>query len=568
MHKLKKHVLFFALLLLALSIFAQNPTETPELVTAKIIGNEIHATFHIPENQHITLQKEYFYIELAEIAGLSGEETIYPEGQKSAEGEIEYHGNVTLIKTFHTTSEFSANQITFYAGHQICLDTGSCLRPDEVEFSLDYENATEKETDTPKPKAKATTNDIIKFLFMAFIGGIILNIMPCVLPVLSIKAMSLVKQSQQDRKQIFYSSMAYTAGIVVSFIILATVIVVLKASGEMVGWGFQFQSAGFVTALLIMIFVFALSMFDVFIIRAPGMQTATKASSKNGLMGSFASGIFAVLLATPCTAPLLGAALGFAFSQPPVMIYAIFILIGIGLALPFIILGVWPKAIKAIPRPGEWMNVFKEVMGFLLFLTALYLLRSLYFLIGGLNLISVLLYLIILAFATWIYGRFAKPYFSTKRQMIATVIALLVAIGGGFLTLNFDVSEETLSMESSHYPRNWEKFSPEILQDYRDQGIPVFVDFGAEWCLTCKTNEETVLFTDDIEAAFKKNGVKQLRGDNTKKDDTIVEWLGKFNRAGVPLYIFYTPGAKEAIVLPELITKSMVLNMLDKLKEQ
>lgn len=564
MIKSKKLLLTMLSMILIFSIFAGiSEDNSVKIVTAKIMGNEIQATYHIPEGEHITLQKDYFYIEIAETAGLTAEDTIYPKGHKTPEGDVEYHGEVTLKKVFHTSNQFKAKQITFYAGHQICLNSGSCLPPDEVEFVLDYENST---TETPiEDKEKTATSAIIKFLIMAFLGGLILNIMPCVLPVLSIKAMSLVKQSQQDKAQIFKSSMAYTAGIIVSFITMALAIVIIKASGEMVGWGFQFQSAGFVTVLLVMIFVFALSMFDVFIIRAPGMQMATKASSKSGLFGSFASGIFAVLLATPCTAPLLGPALGFAFSQPPTMIFSIFILIGVGLAFPFIILGLWPKAIKAIPKPGEWMNVFKEVMGFLLFATALYLLRSLYFLIGGLNIINVLAYLIILGFAAWLYGRFAKPYFSTKKQLIYTFIALVIAIGGAFLTLNYDVSAESLSMEESHYPRDWEKFTPEKLQEYRDQNIPVFVDFGAEWCLTCKTNEETVLFTDEIEVAFKTKGVKLLRGDNTKKDDVIVEWLGKFKRAGVPLYIFYLPGADEAIMLPELITKKMVLKMLDKL---
>jgi thiol:disulfide interchange protein DsbD len=396
---------------------------------------------------------------------------------------------------------------------------------------------------------------------MAFVGGLILNIMPCVLPVLSIKAMSLVKQSQQDQKQILRSSFAYTAGIVVSFIVMATAIVILKMAGENVGWGFQFQNAGFVTGLLILIFVFALSLFDVFIIRAPGMQTATKASMKGGLTGSFLSGIFAVLLATPCTAPFLGAALGFAFSQSAIMIFAIFILIGLGLAFPFILLGIWPKAIKIIPKPGEWMNIFKEIMGFLLFLTAFYLIRSLSFLVNNSDFLNLLLYLIVLGMSAWIYGRFARPEFSKRKQWIATISAILLAVSLGFVLLDYAPADAHQTEDNAHYPRDWQKFSPELLAEYQNNGKSVFLDFGAEWCLTCKTNETSVLFTDKIESAFKKYDVQMLRGDNTKKNDIINEWLAKFDRAGVPLYVLFIDG-KAPIVFPEIITKEMILNKL------
>jgi thiol:disulfide interchange protein len=557
---LKRILAVVLVLAFAFTAFAQN-YDPEKIVSAEIVDSQINVTFTFPAGMHQTLQEDMFFIDVDDVNGITFEPTIYPEGKKTEDGYIEYHGIVTLSKKFTVASDFDTTpEMTIYAGFQICLDTGTCFMPEEVEIILPFEIENIASSEAPKE----STSKVLQFLVMAFLGGLILNVMPCVLPVLSIKAMSLVKQSQQDHKQILRNSMAYTLGILVSFTILALVIVILKTSGEMVGWGFQFQSAGFVTALLIMIFVFSLSMFDVFIIRAPGMTAATKASSKGGYSGSFFSGIFAVLLATPCTAPLLAPALGFAFSQPPAMIFGIFILIGLGLAFPFILLGFWPKAIKAIPRPGEWMNIFKEVMGFLLFLTALYLLNSLYFLVGGANLINVLLYLIILGFAVWIYGRFARPEFSKTKQWIATIAALIIAIGAGFMTLDYAEIENS-SEGTGHYPRDWHKFEPELVTQYVNEGKPVFVDFGAEWCLTCKTNETAVLFTKDIEAAFKENGVQMLRGDNTKKDDTIGEWLTKFKRAGVPLYLFYIPGQEDPEVLPELITKDMIYKLLDKL---
>jgi thiol:disulfide interchange protein DsbD len=555
---------YFVIAFLILMVFVpQIFAEERETVTARVEDGKILVTYSIPEGYHQTLQEDYFYIDVEPYPGLQFSDTIYPEGHLDADGNTEYKGNTTLVKKFTVTGGFEPGQITIYAGYQFCEDSGACLFPEEKEINLAID-----ETALPAAEPKPATSfpKTLQYLLMAFLGGIILNVMPCVLPVLSIKAMSLVKQSQQDRKHIFQGSMAYTLGILFSFIVLAAIIIILKTTGESVGWGFQFQSPGFVMALLIVIFVFALSLFDVFIIRAPGMQVATKASSKGGLTGSFLSGIFAVLLATPCTAPLLGAALGFAFSQPPLMILAIFLLIGLGLAFPFILIGIWPKAIRIIPKPGEWMNIFKEVMGFLLLATAFYLIRSLYFLVGGKELLSVLVYLLILAFAAWIYGRFAKPEFSKTKQWIATILAIVIAVGGGFLTLDFSEENITASLEEeSHLRPGWEKFSPELLQKYREAGQPVFIDFGAEWCLTCKTNETTVLFTEDIETAFQEKGIKLLKGDNTKKNPVIGEWLSRFNRAGVPLYIFYLPGQEEPIVLPELITKDMIYNILEKL---
>jgi len=564
------------IMIFCMSLFAGEQKKAEVKVTAQIVGNEIVATYQIPDGMHITLQKDYLYVDADSVDWLKLEPTIYPKGTKDADGDIVYHGQIKLTRQFTLLKKYAEpKSLKIFAGFQVCQDSGTCMFPEEKEFTLNINydkkydiNNIASENEATVPDTKTPFSSVLKYLLMAFLGGIILNVMPCVLPVLSIKAMSLVKQSQQDKKEILKGSLMYTAGIIVSFIVMASVVIFLKISGEMVGWGFQFQSPGFVMALLIMIFVFALSMFDVLIFSAPGMSKATQASQKQGHWGSFLSGIFAVLLATPCTAPMLGAALGFAFTQPPLMILAIFILIGLGLALPFLLIGFWPAAIKIIPRPGDWMNIFKEVMGFLLFATALFLLRTLYFLVGGDGTFNILWFLVILAFSTWMFGRWTRPHIPHKKQWIMAILSVLISIFGGMYLLKFDDhnSKNKTDMPSS-VKGNWGVFSPEKVQELRDEGKPVFIDFGAEWCMTCKTNERVVLYTKEIQNAFKAYNVVLLRGDNTKRDPIINEWLRKFKRAGVPLYILYIPGKEKPEVLPELITKEMVLNLLKKLEK-
>lgn len=548
-----KNIILSLVLLISLNLISMQVDQT---INYEVNNEYIEVTYMIPEGLHQTYQEEQIYFTVEPIEGLITDELIYPEGEKDNLGLINYFDSVTLKLPYTLTHEIEEEGLQVTANWQLCNEAGMCLFPEKTDFTIP--------ASTINPFVSQSQVGfwlILKYLIFALLGGFILNFMPCVFPVLSIKAMSLVNQSGSNKKEIAKNSFMYTIGVITSFIILALIIIIIKTSGESVGWGFQFQSPFFNLALLTMIFLFALSLFDVFLIRAPGMQLATQASTKEGLSGAFFSGIFAVLLATPCTAPLLGAALGFAFTQPSTLILLIFISIGLGLAIPFILLGFFPRLIKAIPRPGNWMVIFKEIMGFLLLLTALYLLRSIFYLVGGANLIRVLLYLIVLGFGAWMYGSFVKPQYSRKKQWIFTVLSLVVIITGAFTTLNFSQTENTTILDDGSYKRvGWQKFSPELLKTYRSNEKAVFLRFSAEWCLTCKTNETTVLFTKEIQNLFKENNVELLLGDYTKKDDEITRWLQKFNRAGVPLYVYYAPG-KDAILLPEVISKDTIYNL-------
>lgn len=555
----------------------------------------LKAVVSVPAGMHQSYfpgDEEYLYLK-ATAPGVVFSKTVYPQPQEKKEGdEWIYAGSFILSAPFTVKAEAQSGNLKVNAelGYNFCHDSGSCEPPETVNqvISLKVTNAAVKaepvQTETADSVATLTnepaetasepvkteqphSGKIWKYLIMAFLGGIILNVMPCVLPVLSIKAMSIVKQAHEDKSVIMKHSFAYTGGILVSFLILATVIVILKLAGESVGWGFQFQNTGFVLALMSLIFVFALSLFDVFIINAPGMNAATKASAQGGIGGSFFSGIFAVLLATPCSAPMLGTALGFAFVQPPLLIIAFFVLIGLGLALPFILLGLNPKLMKVIPKPGEWMNVFKEVMGFLLLGTAVWLLHVVYQQNGGAYLLKVLIYLVFIGFAVWLYGRFVRYEYKKITQWIFTLLAIIIIAASAWWLLPVKASavtqtENGVSTESGF--EGWLQFSPELVEELVEQGKPVFIDFGAKWCMTCLTNEKTVLTTQEMRSAFNAKKVVLVRGDFTKKNPVMQAFMKKFGRAGVPFYVLYAPG-KEPQLFPEVITIPMLKKALEQL---
>ncbi len=555
---MKRNLLVFLILVFSAQLSAAEIAELIITPNEVFPGEEavVSVVYRFPENMHQTLAGDFFTFTIdSEIAFETGE-VIYPEGIIE-KGATVYYGTAELKRTVKIPADTGPGfyNLKVTAGYQLCNDAGTCFFPEtvEIEGTITVLEGTSAGDKTPFLK-------IIQFLLMALAGGLLLNIMPCVLPVLSIKALSLVNQSKHDRKKIFTGSILYTAGILLSLLIFAVIIIILKFSGELVGWGFHFQNAGFVISLLTIITVFALSLFDVFTINAPGMNTAAKASGKGGHLGSFLSGIFAVLLATPCTAPFLGTALAFAFSQPPVLIIAIFLMIGLGLALPFIIIGIWPGFIKKIPKPGPWMNTFKVIMGFLLLATALWLIDVLYYQIGWSGLLRVFIFLLVAGFSAAVYGHYSKPSFSRRKQWIALAAAVIIAAAGGFIIFRGGIQTPGGEIEVNDH-ENWEVFTPEKLEYYRMTERDVFIDFGAKWCWTCKVNEETVLFTSKIAEVFKENDTALLRGDYTNNDKIVGEWIQKFGRAGVPVYAFYRKGAAEPVILPEILTQQMIIDL-------
>ncbi|HEY2626693.1 MAG TPA: protein-disulfide reductase DsbD domain-containing protein [Candidatus Udaeobacter sp.] len=414
-------------------------------------------------------------------------------------------------------------------------------------------------------QAEQFSRGIVTFLFLGFIGGFILNLMPCVLPVISLKIFGFIKQAGQSRQKIFRSGLAFTAGIFAWFIGLALLLIALKAAGRDVTWGgFQFTNAYFVLGLSVVVLIFALNLFGVFEISMP--QTATRSvlgwTGAQGDVGSFFQGVFATVLATPCTAPFLGTALGFAFSQSPGVILSMFLAIAAGMSAPYFLLSAQPAWLRFLPQPGPWMLHVKQFMGFLLLATLLFLLYVLGAQRGLDGAIWASCFLLIVAIACWMKGAFIVPTASAAKRTASAVVMFVLVIASGVYFIGNKFQSAKIDIAQGQQG-DWQPFTPERLQGERDQGHAVFVDFTAAWCLTCKFNEKAVLENSDVRAAFERHGVVKLKADWTNGDPVITKLLQHFGRPGVPLYVLYPGKSEEPIVFPELLTKSILLDKLE-----
>jgi thiol:disulfide interchange protein/DsbC/DsbD-like thiol-disulfide interchange protein len=415
-------------------------------------------------------------------------------------------------------------------------------------------------------KVSVPSRGIFTFLFFGFIGGFILNLMPCVLPVISLKIFGFIQQAGQSRQRIFRSGLAFTAGIFTWFMALAFVLIILKAVGRDVTWGgFQFTNAYFVLGLSIIVLVFALNLFGVFEISLPqSLSRGLLASSeRKDNLGSFFQGVFATVLATPCTAPFLGTALGFAFTQSPGVILSMFIAIAAGMSAPYFLLSAQPAWLRFLPQPGPWMLHVKQLMGFLLLATLLFLLYVLGAQRGLDGAIWASCFLLIIAIACWIKGAFVVATASASKRTFVVLLMLLLVIGSALYLIGDKFRSARIATAGLQLDGDWQPFTPERLQTERDQGHAVFVDFTAAWCLTCKFNEKSVLESAAVREAFQRHGVVKLKADWTNGDPVITKLLQQFGRPGVPLYVLYPGKSEEPIVFPELLTKSILLDKLE-----
>ena len=427
----------------------------------------------------------------------------------------------------------------------------------DVPFNSKVERVISNAVASAEPTAPST---LAGTLLLAFVGGLILNLMPCVFPVIGIKILGFVNQSGNDRKKVTLHGLVFASGVLLSFWTLAGVLLVLRAGGSQLGWGFQLQSPAFVFGMAVFMLIFALNMSGLFEVGLSATGVGGSLQMKDGYGGSFFTGALATLVATPCSAPFLAPALGAALSLSAVESFLIFTAIAIGLATPYLLLSIFPQAIKLLPRPGAWMETFKQFMAFPLYATVGWLL---WVLAGQTKdddnaLLLIAFGFVLVAMATWVYGRFGQAHGKPSRQWFGRIAAAALFAAGLATGWPKAAPAET----ATGYQVTWEKWSPEAIAAGQKAGKFVYVDFTARWCATCQTNKAAIFHNDDVLAEFGKRNVLLLRGDWTNKDPKITAELARWNRSAVPFNLIYAPGKPEPVQLSELLTPTKVLAAL------
>jgi len=481
-----------------------------------------------------------------------------------------YDGEVVIDAEFEVALGTSGPTVPMDVSlrYQAC-DDRKCLPPVTTRTELHLSIGPGGEAVKEMPAQAATAPDVkeetpaprrlLFFVLLGIAGGLLLNAMPCVLPVLSLKVLGLVKSSAHGRRGVTVGALATLAGIVFSFWALAAAAVVAKLAGATVGWGVQFQEPTFVVFLTLVVVLFCLNLWGLFEVTLPSRIAGwADASGGEGLAAHFMAGLFATLLATPCSAPFLGTAVGFALSQNAVTIVVIFTAVGLGMALPYLAIAIAPGSIRFLPKPGAWMNHFRVLMGFFLAAAAVWLLYVLSSQVSRERLAFVQLALLALAFFIWMrhQGGRAGPRWALAGIVGSCVVALTLAASAEA------VAKTTGNPSETSHLIEWLRFDRTEAERLAADGTLVFVDVTADWCFTCKVNERLALETPEVAAVFDRHGVVPMKADWTNRDDAISDFLNDHGRYGIPFYLLYGPGAPPHL-FGELINKETVVDAVE-----
>ncbi len=522
------------------TIFADARSALPELsywdATLSVSQEASELLVFVDESELSGLKAAYFYPESEGV-------TVYAEAQAY---EISGDGLRLRIPREGDLEPTTANgvlELTFENGSKTVL---------ELEPTLN--SALGLAANVSETIAPTNVNNlpIWQAAVFAFLGGIILNLMPCVFPVLSLKAFALISANHKTSGGRKREGWAYTFGIWISFMVIVSALMILRAGGAAVGWGFQLQDPIFVGLLAILMVLVALSLGGMFNIGLGSAEGAgQELTEKEGLKGAFFKGVLATLVATPCTAPLMAPAIGFALTQSVPTVALVFSMLAFGLALPFLALSYSDKLARMMPRPGAWMEKVKQGLAFPMLLTAAWLIYIFDLQAGSTATMILLMGIVGVSFGLWLWQQ--------TEGKIGRSIAVIVAVFSMFAAINKASTSEPAQVAQSE---DVVAYTPKAVADLQKEGGPIFVYFTAEWCITCKVNEQVALNNADVKAALAAKNVTIVKGDWTNRNSEIAAVLAKYGRAGVPLYLYYPAGQAEAVVLPEILTPSIVIDTL------
>jgi len=393
-------------------------------------------------------------------------------------------------------------------------------------------------------------------IVFAFLGGIILNAMPCVFPILSIKILGFIKQSQGSKEKLIQHGLIFSAGVLTTFLAISWLLIFLRASGEAIGWGYQLQSPWVVSILIYLFVAIGIVFMSNIVLGSSLANFGSLTKNRNDLLSSFFTGVLAVIVASPCTAPFMGQALGLALLQPGLKSMVIFLALGVGFSLPYLILSIYPQLLSKLPRPGEWMQTFKQIMAFPMWASALWLAWVLSAQVGMQSVFAVLVGALLIALALWLIEKTQSSDPFLRR------ISMLFSLG----IIIFSVWLIPFNQEdnSSNLRNEVNNFSDQKLSSLRSEKKAIFVNFTADWCITCKVNEAIALDQDNVKNLLREKNIVYLKADWTRKDQEIASILARYGRTGVPLYLLF-PSEGDPIILPELLTENLLLDFLNKI---
>ena len=505
------------------------------------------------------LYRHAFKAQASDSEGSIAANLVVPDGLAKTDeffGDVEvYYDALEAMVALDRTTELAQIKVTY----QGCADAGLCYPPETKSFLWHMASGeiqagslapTSSALDSGDDASSSTGIGLLAAIAFAFLGGIILNIMPCVFPILSLKALSFTHGSAEQHRR---SSLVYAAGVIVSFMALASVLVAIQQTGQLIGWGFQLQNTGFVIGLAYLFTVMGLSLNGLIHFGTSMMNVGQSLTEQDGDAGNFFTGVLAVVVASPCTAPFMGTALGYALTQPIVVTLIVFAALGAGMALPMVILSHSSAAVRALPKPGPWMDTAKNVLAFPLYLTSVWLL----WVAGnqaGVNTMALALSgLVLLALAAYLYSD----------TNLRKGLSIILVAGAVFLAIPSD-NKPRGSDSSRTLSEGQIAWSASVLDDYIERGDPIFVDVTADWCITCLANEAAVLFKPEMEQAFIDADIPYMIADWTDYDADIGRFVQSHGRSGIPLYVMYPRGiGSTPVILPQLLTRDIVLTAIE-----